>query len=582
LPELLSDPAGHRPGFSPCFKSQDGSVKRFLVFLILGCLLWQSALAQYLQGNAGMVSSRSAPASEVGADILRKGGNAVDAAVATAFALAVTYPSAGNIGGGGFVVMSLPDGQVLTQDNRETAPAAASETMFLDAEGNVDRQLASSSLQASGVPGTVAGLLDLLERHGTMSRQDVMAPAIRIATEGLVLNDDLANQFSSNIRSFREHPATLAKFTRDGVPYASGDVWKQPDLARTLQRISDEGRDGFYKGETADMIVAEMQANNGLITHEDLENYEVVWREPVHGTYRGFDIWSMPPPSSGGVMLIEMLNMMEPFDLKAMGFGSVDALHLMIEAQRRAYADRAEYLGDPAFVDVPVSVLTSKEYALQRFSDFDPQQASDSNAIGVGNWPYESPDTTHLSVIDSDGMAVAMTTTLNATYGNRWVIPGTGILMNNEMPDFATKPSPPHPDSMTGAVANAIEPGKRMMSSMSPTIIKKDGEVMLVTGSPGGSTIINTVLQVIINVLDHGMGIEAAVMSPRIHHQWQPDNIRAEPGAMSEEVQAKLSAMGHANISVSNSQGDANSIMVRDGVIEGMADLREAGGVAGF
>jgi gamma-glutamyltranspeptidase/glutathione hydrolase len=325
-----------------------------------------------------------------------------------------------------------------------------------------------------------------------------------------------------------------------------------------------------------------MQANDGLITHADLESYEVVWREPVHGTYRGFEIWSMPPPSSGGVMLLEMLNMMEPYDLKAMGYGSVEAWHLMIEAQRRAYADRAEYLGDPDFVDVPVSVLTAKEYALHRFSDFDPQQASDSNTIGVGTWPYESPDTTHLSVIDGNGMAVSMTTTLNSTYGNRWVIPGTGILMNNEMPDFATRPVPPHPDSMTGTVANAIEPGKRMMSSMSPTIVMKDGQVLLITGSPGGSTIINTVLQVVVNVLDHGMGIEAAVMSPRIHHQWQPDNIRAEPGAMSEAVMARLMEMGHVNISVSNSQGDANSILVRDGLVEGMADLREVGGVAGY
>jgi gamma-glutamyltranspeptidase/glutathione hydrolase len=557
-------------------------VKKILVLLLLQCLLWQSALAQYLQGSTGMVSSRSAPASEVGAEILRNGGNAVDAAVATAFALAVTYPSAGNIGGGGFVVLALPDGQVLTQDHRETAPAAAHEDMFLDEEGNLDRQRSFSSLQASGVPGSVAGLLDLLERYGTMSRQAVMAPAIRIATEGLELNDDLANQFSSNIRAFREHPASLAKFTREGTPYATGDIWQQPDLARTLQRISDEGRDGFYRGETADLIVAEMQAHNGLITHQDLAEYTVVWREPVRGTYRDFEIWSMPPPSSGGVMLIEMLNMLEPWDLGALGFGSVDTLHLMIEAQRRAYADRAEYLGDPGFVEVPVSVLTSKDYARQRFSDFDPQTASDSNTIGVGTWPEESPDTTHLSVIDGDGMAVALTTTLNSTYGNRWVIPGTGILMNNEMPDFATRPNPPHPDSMTGIVANAIEPGKRMMSSMSPTIVKQDGKVLLITGSPGGSTIINTVLQVIINVLDHDMGIEDAVMSPRIHHQWQPDNIRAEPGAMSEAVQARLMEMGHANISISNSQGDANSILVRDGVIEGMADLREDGGVAGY
>ena len=549
---------------------------------MLACLFWQSALGQYLQGTTGMVSSRSAIASSVGADILRDGGNAVDAAVATAFALAVVYPSAGNIGGGGFVVLSLPDGQVLTQDHRETAPAASHRDMFLDDEGNIDRQRSFSSLQASGVPGTVAGLLDLLERHGTMSREAVLAPAVKLAEAGWMLNEDIANQFSSNIRAFREHPASLEKFTRGGTPYAAGDIWVQPDLANTLKRISAEGRDGFYKGETANLIVAEMQANDGLITHADLENYEVVWREPVQGNYRDYEIWSMPPPSSGGIMLLEMLNMLEPYDPGALGYGSVETLHLMIEAQRRAYADRAEYLGDPDFVDVPVEILTSKEYARHRFSDFDPMAASDSNAIGAGSWPAESPDTTHLSVMDSTGMAVSLTTTLNATYGNRWVIPGTGILMNNEMPDFAAKPAPPAPGSITGAVANAIEPGKRMMSSMAPTIVKKDGQVLLITGSPGGSTIINTVLQVIINVLDHDMGLEQAVMSPRIHHQWQPDSIRAEPGAMSEAVQAALVEMGHGNISISNSQGDANSILVRDGVIEGMADLREDGGVAGF
>lgn len=557
-------------------------MKQFLPLLFLAFVLNQ-AEAETLSGRAGMVASRSDLASEVGSDILRAGGNAVDAAVATAFALAVTYPSAGNLGGGGFMVLSKADGTVLAQDHRETAPAAAHRDMFLDAEGNVDRNLAVNSLQASGVPGSVAGLLDALERHGTFSREQVLAPAIRLAEEGFLLNDDLAGQFAENFAVFRQYPGSLAVFSKGGVPYQAGDLWQQPELARTLKRIAAQGRDGFYKGETADLIVAEMQRGGGLITHEDLAGYTPLWREALHGSYLGYDIWSMPPPSSGGVLLLQMLNMLEPYDLKAMGWGSAPAVHLLIEAQRRAYADRAEFLGDPDFVEIPMAMLVSKDYARRRFADFDPVQATDSARIGAGSWPEESPQTTHLSVVDAAGNAVALTTTLNRSYGNRIVVPGAGFLLNNEMDDFSSKPNAPNSYGLIGRDANDIQPGKRMLSSMTPTIVMKDGKVLLVTGSPGGATIINTVLQVVLNVLAHGMDVEAAVASPRIHHQWQPDVVRFENGAITPEALEELRTMGHKGLTGSGfGIGDANSVLLRDGTLTGVSDPRSVGGVAGF
>jgi gamma-glutamyltranspeptidase/glutathione hydrolase len=539
--------------------------------------------AETLSGKNGMVASRSALASQVGSKILQQGGNAVDAAVATAFALSVVYPSAGNLGGGGFMLIAMADGRVAAQDNREKAPSAASRDMFLDAKGNVDRNLAVNSLQASGVPGTVAGLLEALSRYGTMTRQQVLAPALELASKGFALNDDLAGQFAENLEGFRPYPASLAKFTHDGVAYKAGELWVQKDLADTLQRIADQGRDGFYKGYVAEQIVKEMQRNHGLITLKDLEQYQPVWREPVHGTYHGNDVWSMPPPSSGGVLLVQMLNMLEPWNLGKLGYGSAATAHLMIEAQRRAYADRAEYLGDPDFVKVPAAKMIAKEYAKQRFSDFDAHKASDSAAIGAGKWPEESPQTTHFSVVDKAGNAVAMTTTLNRSYGNRIVVPGIGVLMNNEMDDFSSKPNTPNSYGLIGRDANEIQPGKRMLSSMTPTIVTRDGKLVMVTGSPGGSVIINTVLEVVVNVLDHGMNADKAVSSPRFHHQWMPDNVRYETGAFSEEVVAELKSMGHKGLSGSGfGIGDANTIVRKDGVLEGVSDPRNVGGVSGY
>lgn len=539
--------------------------------------------ANTVTGENGAVASRSALASDVGVEILKQGGNAIDAAVAVGFALAVTYPSAGNIGGGGFMVVRLANGEVLAQDHREKAPLAASTDMFLDANGDVDRELSLFSLQASGVPGSVAGMLDALEKYGTMTRQEVMAPAIRLAEEGFVLNADLAGDFNDTMPYFQRHEASQAIFSKNGSPYQAGDLFVQKDLAESLKRVSEQGRDGFYKGPTADMIVAEMQRNGGLISHEDLESYDVVWRTPMRGDYRGHEIWSMPPPSSGGVVLLQILNMLEPHDIGALGWGSTRTVHLTVEALRRAYADRAEHLGDPDFYPVPVEKLVSKDYARERFADMNPAAASDSEQIFAGNWNTESTETTHYSVVDADGNAVSVTTTLNGSYGNRIVVPGAGFLLNNEMDDFSAKPGAPNMYGLLGGEANKIEPGKRMLSSMTPTIVVKDGQTLLVTGSPGGSTIINTVLHVVMNVIDHGMGVEEAVAKPRFYHQWKPDVVRYETDSFSAETKAELEAMGHRGLTDSGyGYGDANSIVIRNGQIEATSDPRSVGGASAY
>lgn len=553
--------------------------------LLLICITGHAASPEAVYGTNGMVASRSTLASEAGVEILKSGGNAVDAAVATGFALAVTYPSAGNIGGGGFAVVKLAEGDVVILDHRETAPAAATRNMYLDENGEVTKGLSRSTRLATGVPGSVDGLLTLLERYGTKSRKEIMAPAIRLAARGFPLSHDMARQFKRSLKSMQNYPASLAKFSKEGEPYQQGEIWKQPNLAKTLKRISAKGREGFYKGKTADLIVAEMKRGNGIITHEDLASYKSVWRDPVRGTYRGYEIWSMPPPSSGGVLVVQMLNMLEPYDVKSMGWGSSELIHLMIEAERRAYADRAQHLGDPDYFDVPIDMLISKDYARARFSDFDPGKASDSALIGAGFWPKESRETTHFSVLDSQGNAVALTTTLNSPYGNKIVAAGTGMLLNNEMDDFSIKKNTPNQYGLVGREANAIEPGKRMLSSMSPTIVTKDGKPYLVTGSPGGSTIITTTLQVIVNVIDHGMGIDDAVALPRFHHQWQPDAVMYDAHAISPDTLSILKKMGHKNFRTARwgrGIGDANSILFKDGVIHGMKDPRNEGVAVGY
>lgn len=557
--------------------------RSFVVLLIVMLGSGGQLSANTVTGENGAVASRSALASDVGVEILKQGGNAIDAAVAVGFALAVTYPSAGNIGGGGFMVVRLANGEVLAQDHREKAPLTASTDMFLDANGDVDRELSLFSLQASGVPGSVAGMLDALEKYGTMTRQEVMAPAIRLAEEGFALNADLAGDFNATMPYFQRHEASQAIFSKNGTPYQAGDLFVQKDLAESLKRVSELGRDGFYKGPTADMIVAEMQRNGGLISHADLESYDVVWRTPMRGDYRGHEIWSMPPPSSGGVVLLQILNMLEPHDIGALGWGSTRTVHLTVEALRRAYADRAEHLGDPDFYPVPVEKLISKDYAQERFADMNPAAASNSEQIFAGNWNTESTETTHYSVVDANGNAVSVTTTLNGSYGNRIVVPGAGFLLNNEMDDFSAKPGTPNMYGLLGGEANKIEPGKRMLSSMTPTIVVKDGQTLLVTGSPGGSTIINTVLHVVMNVVDHGMGVEEAVAKPRFYHQWKPDVVRYETDSFSAETKAELEAMGHRDLTDSGyGYGDANSIVIRDGQIEATSDPRSVGGASAY
>jgi gamma-glutamyltranspeptidase / glutathione hydrolase len=545
-----------------------------------------AASPEAVHGTHGMVASRSAIASEVGAQIMREGGNAIDAAVATGFALAVTYPDAGNLGGGGFMVIRLSDGRVVTNDHRERAPAAATRDMYLDASGNVVPGLSTASHLAAGVPGSVAGMLDVLEKYGTLPRKKVLAPAIALAKDGFVLNDDLAGQFAGNVEQFRKYPGSARVFLkRDGSTYRQGDRFKQPELAKTLELISAKGRDGFYAGATADLIVAEMKRGGGLITAKDLADYRSLWREPIKGTYRGYQIYSMAPPSSGGVLLVQMLNMLEPYDLKASGFGSAATIHLMVEAERRAYADRAEYLGDPDFFPVPIAELTAKPYAQLRFSDFDATRASVSTSIGPGHITHESPQTTHLSVMDSAGNAVAYTTTLNLSFGSKIVVEGAGFLLNNEMDDFSSRENTPNSYGLIGRVANSIEPGKRMLSSMTPTIVvDATGHVMLATGSPGGSTIITTVLQVIVNVLDHGMDIADAVGMPRFHHQWLPDRVIYEPWGISPDTLKILESRGHTFVTLpwGRGLGDANSVMRSGDELLGMSDPRNRGGAAGY
>lgn len=559
------------------------------ISLRLLTIIWMSLLPvfaagpQPVRGKNGVVASRSLIASEVGIEIMKQGGNAIDAAVAVGFALAVTYPSAGNLGGGGFMVIHLADGKVLSLDYRETAPKASTRDMYLDESGNVIKGLSTQSHKAAGTPGSVAGLLEALEKYGTLSREKVLAPAIRLASQGFPLNYDLARQFKRQQRFMEKYPSSLAVFTKKGEPYEADDLWVQPDLAETLRRISTSGRDGFYLGKTADLIVAEMARGGGLVSHEDLKNYLPKWREPLLGTYRGYQIISMPPPSSGGALVIQMLNMLEPYKVKESGWGSAETIHLMIEAQRRAYADRAEHLGDPDFFDVPLKKLMSKEYAKTRFADYQPGKASLSEDIGAGTWGKESPETTHYSVMDGKGNAVSVTTTLNWGYGSKIVVSGAGFLLNNEMDDFSVKANTPNTFGLIGRKANEIQPNKRMLSSMTPTIVTKDGKVVLVTGSPGGATIINTVFQVVVNTIDHEMSISNAVSLPRFHHQWQPNRIIYEPYGFSPDTLSLLKLKGHINLIEARWRlGDANSIAVEDEYLLGMSDPRNDGGAAAY
>lgn len=528
-----------------------------------------------VRAPAGMVASATEISSRVGDEVLREGGNAVDAAIATAFALAVTYPQAGNIGGGGFIVVRFPDGTSTAIDFREKAPLAAHPEMFLDSAGEYSSTIHHDSYLAVGVPGTVAGLELAHKKYGKLPWARLVEPAVRLAEDGFPVMPYLARSLAGVLPAMRPFPASVAAYSKDGVPYEPGEILRQPDLARTLARIRDQGRDGFYKGETARLLVEEMRRGGGLITLEDLERYEAQEREPVRGTYRGYEIIGMPPPSSGGVAVVQMLNILEGYDLRSLGHNSAPYLHHLAEAMRLAFRDRARHVADPDFVDIPVARLTSKEYAAELRAGIDPTRATPSAVDDVA-LAYESPETTHLSVVDASGMAVSLTYTLEESYGVKAVVSGAGFLLNNEMGDFNGKPGLTTETGLIGTEPNLARPGKRMISSMTPTIVAKDGKLVAVVGSPGGRTIINTVLQVVLNLIDFEMDVQEAVNAKRIHHQWFPDRINIEAGGVDDATVEALRRMGHT-VRVAGQQGRAHSIQIdaRTGERLGAADPRD-------
>ncbi|MDX1476047.1 MAG: gamma-glutamyltransferase [Saprospiraceae bacterium] len=559
------------------------------VLLILILLCSQNMPAQSGRTPApakhGMVVSSHYLGSQAGNEVLMAGGNAVDAAVATAFALAVTLPSAGNIGGGGFLVYHGADGDVTAFNFREKAPLAATPDMFLDAHGEVRNNSNHRGALAVGVPGTVAGLYLAHQRLGSLPWDQLLEPAIRLAAEGFPSTWAMQDFLQSLQQRKDQYPSTANVFLKNGTEvYEPGEIWKQPDLAATLRRIRQHGADGFYRGETARLFAEYMRQTGGIITEEDLARYQAQEVQPIHGTYRGYDIYPMAPPSSGGVALVEMLNILEGFDLAKIGHNSALYLHLLTEAMRRAYADRAMHLGDPDFnPDLPVERLTSKHYAdsLRATIQLFMASASDSARFGSVYLPAESEETTHFSVVDRAGNAVSLTYTLEQSYGSRMVVEGAGFLLNNEMGDFNPIPGRTTTRGLIGTPPNLVAPEKRMLSSMTPTIVARNGKPVMVIGSPGGRTIINTVLQVILNVIDHGMNIAQAVEAPRIHHQWLPDVTSFETPGISPDTWRLYEMMGH-RVRTRRSQGSAMGILIdhQAGLLYGASDSRAFDGKA--
>lgn len=553
-----------------------------IVGLVLVSISFSEGGRTPLRVKNGIVTSASRLASDAGVSALKQGGNAVDAAITTAFALAVTLPSAGNIGGGGFMVYHGEDGHATTFDFREKAPLAANERMYLGLDGNVIDNSNHIGMLAIGVPGTVAGLWKAHQELGSLPWADLVAPAVKLAREGIPLSYSLYSGFARSKSRFDQYPSTAAKFFKaDGSLYELGETWYQPDLAHTLELIQDNGADGFYKGENASRLAGFMVDNGGLITEEDLLKYEAVEREPIRGTYRGYDIVSMPPPSSGGVVLVEMLNILEGYDLSDMGHNSALYLHVLTESMRRAYADRAEHLGDPDFNEgMPLERLLDKDYASNLRGSIDMDQASKSDPNGFAE-PYESEETTHFSVVDKDGNMVSMTYTLEFGYGSGIVVEGGGYLLNNEMGDFNAVPGVTNTRGLIGTAANLVAPEKRMLSSMTPTIVAKDGRPVFTAGSPGGKTIINTTLQLILNVVDHDMNIAESVEAGRIHHQWLPDVTSMETGSLSLDTIELYEARGH-RFRERTAQGAAMAVFYDrvNKLFEGASDSRRGDGAA--
>jgi gamma-glutamyltranspeptidase / glutathione hydrolase len=572
--------------FVVIFTNYCTKMKRSIIFSIFSLILISTAcqfakpkppyeIVQSAVEDSAMVVAEHPLAAMVGEEILRQGGNAVDAAIASQFALAVVYPRAGNIGGGGFMVIRLADGTSNAVDYREKAPAAAHRDMYLDGEGNVLETMSQEGHLSVGVPGSVAGMELAFKKYSKLKDWGkILEPAIRLASEGFAITQSEAERFNEYKEQFQKMNPDARPFVKDGV-WKMNDILRQPDLAHTLELIRDKGAAGFYEGETANEIVAEMKRGGGLITLEDLKNYEAKWRKPIIGQYKNYRIITMPPPSSGGIVLMQLLTMLEKFPLGQYGFQSAKSVHAIVEAERRAYADRAKYLGDSDFYPIPVDSLLDSIYLASRILDFDSTKATSSGTLGpqvkIG---VETFETTHTSIVDQEGNAVSVTTTLNLNYGSKVIVQGAGFFLNDEMDDFSAKPGVPNYFGLIGAEANAIQPGKRMLSSMTPTIVEKDGKLFMVLGAPGGSTIITAVLQTLLGVTDYGMSLEEAVWAPRFHHQWLPDVITCEQEAIDTMVRKELWAMGHKLENVDRMALIKAVLVLPDGKLQGVGDNR--------
>jgi gamma-glutamyltranspeptidase/glutathione hydrolase len=551
-------------------------------FMLVNSCSQQSHKGMGPTGTKGMVVCAHPEASKIGLSILQQGGNAMDAAVAVEFALAVCYPSAGNIAGGGFWIVRTSGKSVYSLDYREKAPLASSKDMYLGPDGEVVNGLSTQTILAAGVPGTVDGMVRAHEKFGTLPWNTVVQPAVDLARNGFPITKLQAASLNSIRKALLERNSSKPVFVSDSI-WKQGDLLIQPDLAKTLERIRDQKREGFYAGETAGLIIRQMQESGGLITLQDLAEYEAVWRKPINGTYRDYHFYSMAPPSSGGLALKQLLGILAKWDVKSLGYNQVKTIHYMVEAEKRVYAERAEYLGDPSFVNVPVEELTSAKYLSKRAGEIKEDKATPSDSVRAGKvTPNESMETTHYSVADRWGNAVSATTTLNGGYGCNIVVKGGGFFLNNEMDDYSSKPGFPNVYGLIGNEANCIQPGKRMLSCMTPTIITKNEKLFMVVGSPGGSTIITSVFQTILNVIDHGMTMQQAVSAKRFHHQWRPDLIQYEPEAMDSLKVTKLLSMGHF-LKKTGKIGRVDAILFwPDGRMEGGADPRGDDSAMGF
>ncbi len=550
--------------------------KYFLFLLLSFSVFAQNTVKPLIEGKQGMVVSTHPAASEIGLAILKKGGNAIDAAVAVNFALAVCHPSAGNIGGGGFLVYRDKSGNVKALDYREKAPSAASRDMYLDAKGNIIPGKSMTGIFSVGVPGTVAGMQEMHDKLGKLPWAELVKPAVELARKGLLLTEKEARGLNRQRTEFlKENPGKTYLLSAEGKEWKQGDLVVQSDLAATLERIMHKKANGFYKGKTARFIVKEMQAQNGLISKKDLKNYQAVWRTPIKSKYKNYQIIGMPPPSSGGVALAQLLQMVAPYSLNKWGPTSDSTIQVMVEAERRVYADRSKWLGDPDFVKVPVNELIDPAYSATRMSSLNFAQATPSSSIQAGTFPgYESPETTHYSIVDGEGNAVSITTTLNNSYGSKVFVGGAGFLLNDEMDDFSAKAGSPNLYGLIGSKANEIQPNKRMLSSMTPTIVEENGQLKMVVGTPGGSTIITSVFQVVLNTLEMGMNMQQAVEYPRFHHQWLPEKITAEPKRFSEEQQIRLQSKGYTFSPVSAIGLVEGILVLPNGNLQGGADSR--------